>query len=93
MNRIDIMEKVILAVRQHQEMSGRSIDHLDGNTCPIGGVEGFDSLSAEEATLILSDLLGHDIPETVNPFVAKSGNRANTVNQVAHEVCAILGVE
>lgn len=92
MDKVEIKEKVIQSVIRHQEMSGRSIGEVSGGTRPIGGVQGFDSLSGVEATLILSDLIGHDIPENINPFIAEHGSRANTVDEIADVVCSIMGV-
>ena len=44
------------------------MEQIDDDTCPIGGIEGFDSLNSVEATCMLSEKLGFDV--TLQPHAA-----------------------
>jgi len=93
MDKSAVMGKVIDAVRQVQEASGRPVGNISGGTRPIQDVAGFDSLSGVEATVILSESLGHDLPDDYDPFVSKDGRRALSVREITDNVCEIIGVE
>jgi hypothetical protein len=93
MEKAEIMEKVIEAVRQVQELSGRPVGNIGRRTCPIRDVEGFDSLSGIEATVILSESLKQDLPEEYNAFISKDGRRALSVIEITENLCEIIGVE
>ena len=79
-----IVRQVIEAVVQVQQASGRSIEGIGPDTRPFKDVEGFDSLSGVEATVLLSEALGRDLPDSV--FVPEQGSRALSVNEVADRV-------
>ncbi|MEM7537468.1 MAG: hypothetical protein AAF639_35185 [Chloroflexota bacterium] len=62
----DIHNAVVKALTQVQELSGRAAIKIDGNTCPIGDLEGFDSLNAVETAGIISGYIGHEVqPKTM----------------------------
>ena len=84
MDRDVIVRQVIEAVVQVQHASGRSIEGIGPDTCPFKDVEGFDSLSGVEATVLLSEALGRDLPDSV--FVPEQSSRALSVNDVAVRV-------
>ena len=92
LNKADVMAKVIQAVGHVQEVSGRSSGVINSSTKPVSEVAGFDSLSGVEATVILSESLGRDIPDE-NPFVSKDGRRAMSVSEVTDNLCELIGVE
>ena len=75
MDKQAIVKKVVQTVAHVQEASGRSSAGIDASTCPVGGVEGFDSLNGVEATVMLSESLGVELPEDYNPFFSKDGKR------------------
>ena len=91
MDKPQIVTKIIQTVAQVQEMSGRSSAGINTSTRPVGGVEGFDSLSGVEATVILSDSLGLRIPDDYNPFISKDGKRALTVEEIADGLSTHIG--
>ena len=93
MDKREVMAKVIDAVRQVQEASGRPVGNVNSATCPVRDVAGFDSLSGVEATVILSESLGHDLPDDCNPFVSKGLRRAPSVNEITDNLCEIIGLE
>ena len=84
MNRDIIVRQVIEAVAQVQQASGRSVEGIGPDTRPFNDVEGFDSLSGVEATMLLSETLGRDLPDSV--FAPEQGNRVLSVNEIADRV-------
>ena len=93
MEKQDIVTKVVQTVAQVQEMSGRSSADIGASTRPVGGVEGFDSLSGVEATVMLSESLGVDLPEDYNPFISNDGKRALSVGEIADNLSTLIGAE
>ena len=91
MDRQEIVTKIVQTVSQVQEMSERPSAGIDAATRPVGGVEGFDSLSGVEATVMLSDSLGIHLPEDYNPFISKDGKRALSVDEIADSLSAHIG--
>ena len=91
MDRQDIVTKVVQTVAQVQEVSGRSSAGIGLSTRPVGGVNGFDSLSRVEATVMLSESLGVDLPDDYNPFISNDGKRALSVGEIADNLSAYVG--
>ena len=91
MDRQEIVAKLIETVTQVQDVSGRSSAGIGESTRPVGGVEGFDSLSGLEATIMLSDSLGVELPEDYNPFISSVGKRALSVGEVADSLNTYIG--
>lgn len=83
MDKHEIVSKVVEAITQVQEASGRPSSGIDASMRPIQDVEGFDSLSGVEATVVLSEALGIDLPEECNPFISRDGKRALSVEEIA----------
>ena len=83
MEKQEVVTKVIQTVAQVQEASGRSSAGIGASTRPVRDVEGFDSLSGVEATVMLSESLGVALPEDYNPFISKDGKRALSVGEIA----------
>ena len=88
MNSEEVMANVIKAAIQVQEISGRAASNLGSDTRPIRDLTGFDSLSGIEATIELSELMGHKFPDDYNAFVSKDGRRALSVQEIAEEICS-----
>jgi acyl carrier protein len=65
LDRTKVSEAVIKVLEEIQEMSGRSLSSIGGTTCPMGDLEGFDSLNAVEATALVSERLGCSLPANV----------------------------
>ena len=93
MDKQEIVTKVVQTVAQVQEMSGRSSAGLGASTSPVRDMEGFDSLSGVEATVMLSESLGVDLPEDYNPFISKDGKRALSVGEIADNLRTYIGAE
>ena len=83
MDKQEIVTKVVQTVAHVQGMSGRPSAGIGASTRPVGGVEGFDSLSGVEATVMLSEFLGVELPEDYNPFISTDGKRASSVGEIA----------
>lgn len=83
----DQVTKVVIEVlTELQEMSGREAIPISSSTCPIGDLDGFDSLNGVEATVELSERLGFDVP-AINAFVDETGTKALTVAEIAAGIC------
>lgn len=91
MDKQEIVTKVVQTVAYVQEMSGRSSVGIGVSTRPVGGVEGFDSLSGVEATVMLSESLGVDLPEDYNPFISSDGKRALSLGEIADTLSTYIG--
>jgi acyl carrier protein len=91
MKRQEIITKVVQTIVHIQEESGRSSADIGVSTRPVGGVEGFDSLSGVEATVMLSESLGVRLPEDYNPFISKDGKRALSVREIADSLSTYVG--
>jgi len=89
----EVITKVVQAVAQVQEVSGRPSGGIGSSTRPVRDMEGFDSLSGVEATVVLSESLGVDLPDDYNPFVSKDGRRALSVSEIADNLCILVGEE
>ena len=91
MDKQEIVTKVVQTVAQVQEVSGRPSAGIGPSTRPVGGVEGFDSLSGVEATVMLSESLGVDLPDNYNPFISNDGKRALSVGEIADNLNSYIG--
>ena len=76
-----VVDVVIEAIRQVQQSSGRTAGGIGPDTRPFRDVESFDSLSGIEATIILSESLGRELPDSV--FTPSEGNRILSVKEIA----------
>ena len=81
MDKETVVDVVVEAIRQVQESSGRTAGGIGPDTRPFRDVEGFDSLSGIEATIILSESLGRELPDSV--FAPIEGNRVLSVKEIA----------
>ena len=93
MDRQELVTKVVQTVAHVQEVSGRSSGGISASTCPVRDVAGFDSLSGVEATVMLSESLGVDLPEDCNPFISIDGKRALSVGEIADTLSTYIGPE
>lgn len=92
MKKTEVVNAVIDVLKSVQEISGRDVGEIVGATCPIGDLDGFDSLSGVEASALLSDRIGFELPG-VNAFVNEEGTKALSVNQIADAICKVTGEE
>ena len=85
MDKENVVTRVIDAIRQVQESSGRTAVGIGPNTLPFKDVEGFDSLSGVEATVLLSESLGRELPDSV--FAPIDGDHILSVSEIAENLC------
>ena len=85
MDRENVVSQVIDAIRQVQESSGRTAVGIGPDTRPFKDVEGFDSLSGVEATVLLSESLGRELPDSI--FEPGNGAHILSVNTIAGNLC------
>ena len=88
MDRDEIVRNVIRAVIQVQEASGRNVGRIGTDIRPLKDLEDFDSLCGVEATVLLSESVGRELPDSV--FVPLAGNSLLTVNEIADRVADCL---
>lgn len=82
MSNRDIVRRLVALLNTLQELSGSRAVDIDGNTVPIGGLPGFDSLNGVEATVMVCEEFKFSFPKA-NIFVNEAGTRPLTVTQVA----------
>ena len=83
-------ESLVLEVlREAQELSGREWSDLSLECKPIGALEGFDSLAAIEATVMLEQKLGCDL-DLESLFVSENGKRALTIKEICERLAKTL---
>jgi acyl carrier protein len=91
---IERIQSVVLEVLQEvQTLCGRSWTRLEPTDKPIGSLDGFDSLAAVEATVIVEEKLGcRDLGvETI--FVSEDGKRALSINEIARRISKLLAAD
>ena len=93
MDKQEIITEVVQTVAQVQESSGRPSTGIDASMRPVHDVEGFDSLNGVEATVMLSESLGVNLPDGFNPFVSEDGKRALSVSEIADSLSSYLSAE
>lgn len=89
MSREEIEQLIIDVIIEIQTNSGHPTPSRDVMTCPIGGLPGFDSMTAIEASVEIESRLGHEISDT-NPFVNEEERRGLRINEVADRILFLL---
>ncbi len=90
MDKHDAVNKVVAAITEVLEASGRTVTNIEPATCPFQDLEGFDSLSGVEATESLSSALGQDLPDSV--FSCTGGDGTLSVSQVADNLMQAMSL-
>ena len=92
MSREEIEQLIIDVIIEIQTNSGHPPPSRDVLTCPIGGLPGFDSMTAIEATVEIESRLGCEMSDT-NPFVHEEERRGLRINEVADRILSLLSSE
>ena len=92
MNQKDVQVKLIDVLQSIQSDSGYDVSQIQGNTCPLNDLEGFDSMLWPAAISMLSSTIGVNIPNCSNIFLSKDGNPL-TINESAAMVCEMISRE
>lgn len=79
---------LISVLRQVQKVSGRSCPEITDATKPIGDLQGFDSLLAVEATVLLEQKLGCTLADI--PFISEGGTRALGIGAIVERTLAMV---
>ncbi len=90
MDKDEVIKVISAVLAEVQSSSGRQPVVVTGDTCPIGDLDGFDSLNGVEASVELSDRLGVDLPG-VNAFINEKGTEALKVSEIADNICQVSG--
>ena len=80
---------VIEVLSEIQKLSGRKLSGLTPDATPIGDFEGFDSLSAIEATVMIEEKLDCELGVD-SVFISESGKRALTVREIAERLTKLV---
>lgn len=86
----EIQSLVLDVLKAIQIMSGRPWAGFDPNATPIGDLDGFDSLTGIEATVMIEQNLGGQDLELESLFVSEDGKQALTVTEVAERIAKLL---
>lgn len=79
---------LVAVLRQVQKTSGRPCPEITETTKPIGDLQGFDSLLAVEATVLLEQKLGCTLADI--PFLSESGTRALRFGAIVERTLAMM---
>lgn len=86
----EIQSTVLNVLRDVQTLSGRPWTDLDPTATPIGGLDGFDSLSSVEATVMVEEKLGCGDLKVSSLFISEDGTRALSVKEIAKRISELL---
>lgn len=81
----EIETLLVRVLRETQETSGRDWSPLDGDSKPIGALDGFDSLNGVEVTVWIETELGCSLGVD-SLFVNENGTRALTIAEMVQRV-------
>ncbi len=84
-------ELVRRVIAEIQTGSGRAVADMNDRLCPIGDLEGFDSLNAVEASCLLSDYLGYEIPSNI--MLSANPERQLTINDITERLYQFINAE
>ena len=84
MDKDQAMQQVIGAICQVREYSGKGSAQMGPNTRPLRDLDDFDSLSGVEATVLLSECVGLELPDHL--FSGSKGQRVPSITEIADTV-------
>ncbi len=84
-----VRETLIDVLREISEAGGHEWNGIDPDAKPIGALEGFDSLSAIEATVMVEEKLDCKF-ELDSIFLSDSGGRALTVKEIVSKLAVLV---
>jgi hypothetical protein len=84
------IKKALVAVLEEvQAAGGHELPSLDDTSKPIGDLDGFDSLLAVEATVLLEGKLGCKLADGT-PFISADGKKALKLSEIADRVAEMI---
>ena len=90
MDKSEIKQLLITAIKKFQTMSGEDIPELNDDTTPIGDCPGFDSQRGVEVIVDLETQLGFEVPGEVNLFVSEDGRKALRIQQIVDRIYKLI---
>lgn len=84
-----IREQLVEAIRNLLRSARLAVPEITDETCPLD-IEGFDSQTWPYVMSELEELLGIEIPETMNIFVSKSGQGGKPRKLKVREIVDVL---
>lgn len=91
MNQIELEQLIIEVLREIQSKSGQPPSKIDRQTHPLGGIPGFDSVLAVEASVELEHHLGREVPD-INVFFDEDDERTLSIQEAAENLYRLLNV-
>jgi hypothetical protein len=84
-----VRDQLIAVLKKIQSDSGYSPTPVNGSTCPLTDLTGFDSKILPVAAVLLGEAIGMTIPNDKNIFARVNGADP-TVDQIAMRVCSLV---
>lgn len=91
MTRPEVQRALMDALREALESAGETVPDISEETRPFCDLPGFDSLTAVEVELTLTERLGREIADVLVPGSSRSD--ALTVAQITEQLCEIVPVK
>lgn len=88
LNRDEVQNCVITSLRE--TLNKDETTEINGDTDPIRGL-GLDSDDGVDLACILSEKLGYDIPDNINPLVDDKQKRSRKVCEIADLLYGLTG--
>jgi acyl carrier protein len=88
----DVRLLVLGVLQEIQKSSGRDWANLPASEKPIGALDGFDSLSAIEATVMIEEKLGCSLGLD-SVFVSGDGRRALSLREISERIAKLSGMK
>jgi acyl carrier protein len=89
MDKTTIKKALAAVIEEVQTAGGHACPSLDDTTKPIGELEGFDSLLAVEATVLLEGKLGCKLADGT-PFISADGKKALKLSEIAERIASMI---
>ncbi len=83
-----IRNALITTITEIQSNSGRAQIEISNNTRPLKDMQGFDSVNAVEASMLLSEYLGCEVVPDIALFAR--GGQALTVSEIVENLSEIV---
>ena len=86
----EIQRTIARVLAEVQRMAGTEVLELRDDTCPLTDIEGFDSLTAQEAIVMLGGEYEVTFPYPFNPFVDSTSGEPTTMKDAVAAFAAAL---
>ncbi len=92
MDRGEIKTILVRCIKDIQELNGLPISDVRDSTCPVGDLEGFDSLIMIELVVELSSLIGLELDDEIfyaNPESAQGRMSSLSIRDIVESIYQI----